>query len=140
MVYAMNLFCATMSFQHFNSVHVWVAQFSWKTALLHTLRKRILKRLLSMHLGYDRIISRHFPTNWPLRSPDLNPCDFQLWGYLKYVVFSANLGELKTRIAQHIHNIGTNAVRSVVEHAISWFELVAENVGQHIEHFLSLPW
>ncbi|GBN65801.1 hypothetical protein AVEN_85675-1, partial [Araneus ventricosus] len=25
---------------------------------------------------------------WPSRSPDLNPCDFWLWGYLKDVVFS----------------------------------------------------
>ena len=23
---------------------------------------------------------------WPPRSPDLNPCDFYLWGYLKSVV------------------------------------------------------
>ncbi|GBL82436.1 hypothetical protein AVEN_252573-1 [Araneus ventricosus] len=37
-VYAMNLFCATMSFQHFNSVHVWLAQFSCKTELRHTLQ------------------------------------------------------------------------------------------------------
>ncbi|GBM28541.1 hypothetical protein AVEN_70136-1 [Araneus ventricosus] len=35
---AMNLFCATRSFQHFNSVHVWVVQFSLETALLHTLQ------------------------------------------------------------------------------------------------------
>ncbi|GBM68616.1 hypothetical protein AVEN_106097-1 [Araneus ventricosus] len=47
-----------------------------------------VKRFLSMHFGNDRIISRHFPTNLSPRSPDLNPCDFWLWGYLKHVVFS----------------------------------------------------
>ncbi|GBN13688.1 hypothetical protein AVEN_199733-1 [Araneus ventricosus] len=69
-----------------------------------------VKRLLSMHFGNDRIISRHFLTNWAPSSPDLNPCDFCLWGYLEHVAFSgqiANLGELKILIAQHIHKTGT---------------------------------
>ncbi|GBN15679.1 hypothetical protein AVEN_170955-1 [Araneus ventricosus] len=102
-----------------------------------------VKRLLSMHFGNYRIISRHFPTNWPPRSPDLNPCDFWLWGYLKHVVFSDRieiLVELKARSEQHIHIISQDTLQSVVEHAISRFELVAENGGQHMEHFLSLSW
>ncbi|NSX83578.1 hypothetical protein GOM44_04430 [Wolbachia endosymbiont of Atemnus politus] len=99
-----------------------------------------VKQLLTMHFG-TRIISRHFPTVWPPRSPDLNPCDFWLWGYLKSVVFRGpiqNLAELKTRITQHIHNITPDTLRSVVEHAVSRFQLVAENGGQHIEHLLSI--
>ncbi|GBN77041.1 hypothetical protein AVEN_208727-1, partial [Araneus ventricosus] len=77
--------------------------------------------------------------SWPSRSPDLNPCDFWLWGYLKDVVFStpiAHLAELKARIAQHILNVSPETLRSVVEHAVSRFQLVAENDGQHIEHVL----
>ncbi|GBN85469.1 hypothetical protein AVEN_161292-1 [Araneus ventricosus] len=69
-----------------------------------------VKQLLNLYFGNDRIISRHFPTAWPLRSPDLNPCDFWLWGYLKDVVYgvpNANLAELKKSITQHIHNITT---------------------------------
>ncbi|KAJ4442652.1 hypothetical protein ANN_04241 [Periplaneta americana] len=31
----------------------------------------------------DCVISRHCPTMWPPRSPDFNPADFWLWGYLK---------------------------------------------------------
>ncbi|GBN29469.1 hypothetical protein AVEN_151827-1 [Araneus ventricosus] len=102
-----------------------------------------VKRLLSMHFGNDRIISRHFPTNWPPRSPDLTPCDFCLWGYLNHVVFSgpiANLAELKTLIALHFNSIIRNTIRSVVEHSISRFELVAENGGEYIEHFLRQSW
>ncbi|GBO01369.1 hypothetical protein AVEN_275664-1 [Araneus ventricosus] len=60
-----------------------------------------VKQLLNLHFGNDRIISRHFPTTWPPWSPDLNPCDFWLWGYLKNVVYGgpiANLAELKNRI------------------------------------------
>jgi hypothetical protein len=43
----------------------------------------------------NRLISREL---WPARSPDLNPCDFNLWGNLKYKVYSNNphtLVELK---------------------------------------------
>jgi hypothetical protein len=42
---------------------------------------------------------------WPARSPDLNPCDFYLWGTLKdaiYVNNSHSLGELKEYIRQEI--------------------------------------
>ncbi|GBM75493.1 hypothetical protein AVEN_183809-1 [Araneus ventricosus] len=57
-----------------------------------------VKQLLNLHFGIDRIISRHFPTAWPPRSPDLNPCDFWLWSYLKDVVYGgpiANLADIK---------------------------------------------
>ncbi|GBM50112.1 hypothetical protein AVEN_242251-1 [Araneus ventricosus] len=99
-----------------------------------------VKQLLNLHFGNDRIISRHFPTAWLPRSLNLNPCDFWLWGYLKDVVYGgpiANLAELKNRITQHIHNITTETLRSVVEHAVLRFQLIGENGGQHIEHFLS---
>ena len=32
-------------------------------------------------------IGRRGPTEWPPRSPDLTPCDFFLWGYLKDLVY-----------------------------------------------------
>ncbi|GBM67333.1 hypothetical protein AVEN_97308-1 [Araneus ventricosus] len=69
-----------------------------------------VKQLLNLQFGNDRIISRYFPTAWPPRSPDLNPCDLWLWGYLKDAVNGgpiANLDELKNRITQHIHNTTT---------------------------------
>ncbi|GBM14225.1 hypothetical protein AVEN_167309-1 [Araneus ventricosus] len=75
-----------------------------------------VKQLLNLHFGNGRIISRHFPTAWPPRSPDLNTCDFWLSGYLKDVVYGdpiANLAELRNRITQHIHNITTETLRSV---------------------------
>ncbi|GBM02965.1 hypothetical protein AVEN_222293-1 [Araneus ventricosus] len=99
-----------------------------------------VKQLLNLHFENDRIISRHFPTAWPPRSPKLNPCDFWLWGYLNGVVYGdpiANLAELKNRITQHIHDITTETLRSVVERAILRFQLIGEYGGQHIEHFLS---
>ena len=67
-----------------------------------------VKLLLKRHFRNSRIISRHLPSDWPLRSPDLNPCDFWLWNYLKDVIVStpnAHFAELKARISQHILNV-----------------------------------
>jgi hypothetical protein len=53
----------------------------------------------------DRIISKGL---WPHRSPDLNPCDFYLWGKLKSVVHANNpydLEALKQNICEAIYNI-----------------------------------
>ena len=36
----------------------------------------------------DRIISRNAEFLWPPYSPDLNPCDFYFWGYLKSKVYT----------------------------------------------------
>ncbi|GFT11833.1 uncharacterized protein TNCV_1923581 [Trichonephila clavipes] len=44
---------------------------------------RQIKALLSTNLGDNRVISRHFPNAGPSRSPESNPCDFWLWGFLK---------------------------------------------------------
>ncbi|GBN61464.1 hypothetical protein AVEN_199811-1 [Araneus ventricosus] len=40
-----------------------------------------VSQVLNMHFGNDRIISHHYPKAWPQWSPDLNTCDFWLWGY-----------------------------------------------------------
>jgi hypothetical protein len=34
-----------------------------------------------------RWIGRGGPTAWPARSPDLNSCDYYLWGYMKAKVY-----------------------------------------------------
>ena len=36
----------------------------------------------------NRLIGRDGPTPWPLRSPDITPLDFFLWGYVTDKVFS----------------------------------------------------
>ncbi len=48
-------------------------------------------------------IGRRGSLDWPARSPDLTPCDFFLWGYLKGIVFrepSATIVQLQIRIEQ----------------------------------------
>ncbi|GBM02587.1 hypothetical protein AVEN_178514-1 [Araneus ventricosus] len=56
----------------------------WNTLLRSTFRK-------------GRVISRSFPHASPPRSPDLAPCDFWLWGFLKLKGYRENL--------YHIDNI-----------------------------------
>ena len=38
--------------------------------------------------GENRVIALQHNVEWPPRSPDLTPCDFFLWGYLKNKVFT----------------------------------------------------
>lgn len=100
---------------------------------------RNVKQVLRRHFSDDRIISRHFPTAWPPRSPDLNPCDFWLWGYLKAMVYRdpiTSLSDLKESIERHVRNIPQFMLLSTVEHAILRFQTVADNGGHHIEHVL----
>lgn len=98
-----------------------------------------VKEVLQRRFGNDRIISRHFPTPWPPRSPDITPCDFWLWGFLKNVVYSApldTLADLKCRITQHVHNISTDTLQAAVENTVLRLHLLTENGGHHIENFL----
>jgi hypothetical protein len=44
------------------------------------------------HVLPQRLVGRHWPNEnllllWPPRSPDLTPCDFFLWSYVKDIVY-----------------------------------------------------
>jgi hypothetical protein len=61
----------------------------------------------------DRVVSRGL---WPPQSPDLNPCDFYLWGKLKDKVYVNNphtLDELKDNIRVEISHITREELRHV---------------------------
>lgn len=56
----------------------------------------------------DRFIDKK---QWPPRSPDLNPCDYFLWGYLKQRVYypkPTTIEELKQNIIREIKSIPKN--------------------------------
>ncbi|GFY00190.1 uncharacterized protein TNCV_2835471 [Trichonephila clavipes] len=44
---------------------------------------RCVKDIFKYHFTEERVISRQFHYMWSPQSPDLNPCDFWLWGHLK---------------------------------------------------------
>ena len=55
--------------------------------------------------------------DWAPHSPDLNPCDFWLWGYLKSLVYKPmpnNLPSLVDRIKMECQNIPVEMIRRAV--------------------------
>ncbi|PRD21103.1 UNVERIFIED_CONTAM: hypothetical protein NCL1_52770 [Trichonephila clavipes] len=89
--------------------------------------------MLHHHFVDDRIISRDFPTAWPPRSPDSNPWDFGLWGYLKATVYHdpiTSLFDLKESIECHVRYIPKFMLPSTIEHATLRFQRVTDNGGQ----------
>jgi len=64
-----------------------------------------------------RLISLRGDVGWPARSPDLSPCDFFLWGYLKKKVFKhrpRSLEDLKGRIREETDAIPPEINRRVI--------------------------
>jgi hypothetical protein len=68
-------------FYKYGAENVWFQQ---DGATAHTSR-RSLGILREMFRGY--VVSLHGDFGWPPRSPDLIPCDFFLWDYLKFQVY-----------------------------------------------------
>ena len=68
----------------------------------------------------NRWTGRDGPTLWPPRSPDINPLDFFLWGYVKGKVFSTpvpDITNLKAKI--------TDAFATITEYMLqnTWREI-----------------
>ena len=66
----------------------------------------------------DRLISRRCDPEWSPHSPDLNPPDFYLWGYLKDRVFGSNpqtIPDLKAAITAAIKAIPREECGRVIE-------------------------
>jgi hypothetical protein len=85
----------------------------------------------------DRVISRLFPQKWPPRSPDLNPADYWLWGYLKHKVYGRqpkNLQDLKLFIEEELRAIKKSMMRSAVFNILDRLNMVLQLNGGHIEH------
>ena len=89
--------------------------FQQNGATSHTARVTI--DLLKGKFG-ERVISRNGPVEWPLRSCDLTPLDFSLWGHIKSLVYAnkpATLDDLKDNIEREIANVPVEMCVRVVE-------------------------
>ena len=85
-----------------NVEDIWFQQ-DGATAHITQRTMRYLRELFPRH-----IISHCGDISWPAWSPDLAPCDFFLWGYLKEEVYKhrpCNLVELKMEIRKEIQQI-----------------------------------
>jgi hypothetical protein len=84
-------------------------------------------------------ISRRGPIAWPARSPDLNPLDFYLWGYLKTIVLDTPVATVevlqnriiaaceKCEILREFFNVFDNLCDVGVKHALMRKEIISSN-------------
>lgn len=73
---------------------------------------------------------------WPPRSPDLTPCDYFLWGFIKskvYVTQPADIPELKRRIRRAFRLITADMRHNVMLAYRGRLQHVLENRGAHVE-------
>ncbi|PNF15704.1 hypothetical protein B7P43_G12455 [Cryptotermes secundus] len=104
----------------------------------HTAKEtiRALRGVFGELNGDDRIVSKGL---WPPRSPDLNPCDFYLWGKLKNVVYANNphdLEALKQNIREAIDNIQQRELQQVSQNLFKRIQACLTTEGRHFEHLL----
>jgi hypothetical protein len=89
------------------------------------------------HKFPNRWIGRGSTQNWPPRSPDLNPLDYHMWGYMKAMVCAHELNtreELLQRIlsaARSIYN--TAVIRKVTRSLVTRVRKCIQAHGGHIE-------
>lgn len=101
---------------------------------------RDVREFLKNQYG-EHWIGRGGPVAWPARSPDLNPCDFCVWGYLKTMVYSQPVetrNQLWRRIQDTCHEFRTNMgiftrIRQSLQKRITLF---IKTDGRHVEHLL----
>jgi len=76
---------------------------------------------------------------WPPHSPDINPCNIFLWGFLKEKVFQRrpeNVVQLRAHIVKLCRELSEDLCRKVVMNARVPFQEVVRQNGGHIEHVL----
>lgn len=115
--------------EQMNVRDVWFQQ---DGATAHTARGPM--DLLRQHFP-DRLISLRGDLPWPARSPDLAPCDFYLWGYLKSLVYvdrPRNIAHLKNNIRDAIANIPIDMLQRVETNFRNRLNQCIQNGGRHL--------
>lgn len=78
--------------------------------------------------------------DWPPYSPDLNPCDFFLWGYIKDKVYKNNpktMEELQNAIREEFSTIQPDLLKKVTDNFIVRIRHVISTSGAPFERTLS---
>jgi len=100
---------------------------------------------LQEHFG-TRVIGLDYPNyaqggvEWPPYSPDLNPCDFFLWGYIKDRVYRrapADLVQLEAAVVEAIRAIEPATLGRVFSSFQNRLQRVIVTRGRHFENIVS---
>lgn len=86
-----------------------------------------------------RWFGRGGPVEWPPRSPDMNVCDYFLWGFVKDFVYRRdpqNREIVLGLIHQAFQAITPEMIRSATRNIIPRIIYCIENDGGHFEQFL----
>ena len=85
-----------------------------------------------------RVIALHNSMEWPARSPDMTPCDFFLWGYIKSRVFARppnDIMGLRQAIIDEFANLQNRP--DIIIRSVRAMQTRAEkcitNIGGHVE-------
>ena len=85
-------------------------------------------------------LGERLAVHWPARSPDLTPCDFFLWGWLKSEVYMScpfpDLPTLERKIQDVISSMDTVMCVKACRSVLRRLQLVGSRGGRHIEHVL----
>jgi len=99
---------------------------------------QVVKHYLN-HKFPNRWIGRGGAQNLPLRSPDLNPLDYHVWGYMKAMVYARKLNtkeELFQRILSAARSINKAAVlRKSTSSLVTRVRKCIQAEGRHFEQF-----
>ena len=96
--------------------------------------KKVRDYLTSLFQG--RVIGLRFDREWPPRSPDLNPCDFFLWGYLKFRVHRrkpSTIEQLKQIITDEVTHLPQELLQKSAESILDRCMAILSVNGEHIE-------
>lgn len=105
-------------------------------ATAHTARR---SRAILQEMFPGQVVSLHEPIPWPPRSPDLSPCDFYLWGYLKAEVFKhrpRTLVDLKTAIEEEIAQITSTTLEKVMRNFHERLNMCVARQGHHLQDII----
>lgn len=105
-------------------------------ATSHTTRRALN---LLQEMFPNKVVSLRGDIGWPPRSPDLSPCDYFLWGYLKSRVFThrpRTLEELRAAIRQEIAAIPQDMIRRVMTRFRENLQQCINNNGRHLRDII----
>ena len=85
----------------------------------------------------ERWMGRGSPTMpWPPRSPDITPCDFFLWGFVKSQVYREpvqDIADLKQKIVSAFQLVTSQMLTNAFEDYRRRLHVVIEEKGGHCE-------
>lgn len=87
----------------------------------------------------ERVISRKTDCIWAPHSPDLNPCDFFLWGHVKSKIYAnahENLAQLRGEIRRVIRRVTPDMCAHTIQHFQQRVRLCLQRDGGHFEQLL----